>query len=117
MGFWGLVDIANFKCWSCNTTDVWSTESHPGESIAYLITTAVITTIGSLAVTVSPYSPWSSQVCGEYDAGSQLSNQSTNVRDRHTSVYTRGHSLDVPSSVVNTNGLPVSTVVSGDFTL
>ena len=115
---YGATTSATDTYWGCNATYSYPIESHPGESTTYvdLITTAVITTIGSLAVKVSRYSPWSS-VCGEDDAGSQLLNQSTHVLDRHASIDTRGHSLGVPSSVVNTDGLPVSTVVSGDFTL
>lgn len=115
---YGATTSATDTYWGCNATNIYPIESHPGESTTYvdLITTAVITTIGSLAVKVSRYSPWS-RVCGEHYAGSQLSNQSTNVRNKHASVYASGHSLDVPSSVVNTDGLPVSTVVSEDFTL
>lgn len=80
------------------------------------ITTAEISTIGSLAVKVSSFSPWSSSPCGEDDAGSQPSNQSIKVRDGRASVYKRGHSLIVPS-ITQADGLPVSTAVSGDFTL
>ena len=115
---YGATTSATDTYWGCNATYTFPIETHGGESTTYVerITTAVITTIGSLAVKMSRYSPWS-RVCGEQYAGSQLSNQSTNVHDKHTSVYASGHSLDVPSSVVNTDGLPVRTVVSGEFTL
>ena len=115
---YGATTSATDTYWGCNATYSYSIDGHPGESTTFveLVTTAVITTIGSLAVKMSRHSPWSS-VCGEVAAGSQLSNQSTNVLDGHASVYAHSHTLDVPSSVVNMDGLPVSTVVSGDFTL
>ncbi len=90
--------------WGCN-------------SAGYFITTAEISTIGSLAVKVSSYSPWSASPCDENDAGSQLSNQSINARDGRPSVYARGHSLIVPPSITQADGLLVSTTVSGEFTL
>ena len=116
---YGATTSATDTYWGCNTTYSHPIISHPGESTTYVevITTAVITTIGSLAVKLFSYSPWSSRVCGEDDAGSRLSNQSLKVRNRRGLVYARGHSLVMPSSVVKTDGLPVSTVVSGDFTL
>ncbi len=105
--------------WGCEVTSSYPIESHPGESSTYVevMTTAVITTIGSLTVKMSSYSPWSSPVCGEDDAGSQPSIQPTKFHERHASFYARGHSLVVPSSITNVDGLPVSTVVSGDYTL
>ena len=103
--------------WGCE-----STLAHPFEMEGYtssttVYTTAEITTIGSLTVKMSLMSPWSSSPCVDNDAGSQGLNISIRVREEYTSVYARSQSLIVPSSVTQENGLPVSTLVSGDFTL
>ena len=114
------VDYGSTKIyWGCNTTSIGMIEGEPGVSttITYVLTTAEITTIGSLTVKVSSISPWSSSPCLEDDAGVQRSNQSINVRNGYASVYARDHSLIVPSSITQAEGLPVSTIVSGDFTL
>lgn len=79
------------------------------------LTTAQITTIGSLAVKVSSFSPWSSSLCGEDGAVSQSSNQSSH--SAYESVHRRAHSLIVPTPTTKVDGLPISTVVSGGFTL
>ena len=105
--------------WGCNATSSGTIEGEPGVSTTrtYVLTTAEITTIGSLSVKVSSISPWSSSPCLEGDAGSQPSNQSIKVHDKRASIYAREHSLFVPSSVTQADGLPVSTLVSGNFTL
>lgn len=87
------------------------------ESTSTVYTTAEITTIGSLTVKMSLMSPWSSSPCVDNDAGSQGMNHSIKVREEYPSVYTRSHPLTAPSSVTQENGFPVSTLVSGDFTL
>ena len=87
------------------------------ESTSTVYTTAEITTIGSLTVKMSLMNPWSSSPCVDDDAGSQGMNHSIKVREEYPSVYARSHPLTAPSSVTQENGLPVSTLVSGDFTL
>ncbi|CAD6588434.1 MAG: hypothetical protein ASARMPREDX12_003327 [Alectoria sarmentosa] len=109
--------------WGCNALESLSIEDFTGEAgtltTAYTtaeIRTAEITTIGSLTVKISSVSPWSSSPCIKDDAGSQGSNKSIKIRELHASIHTRGHSSIVPSSITEENGLPVSTVISGDFT-
>ena len=105
--------------WGCTSTAIFPNEKQPGEftTETFNITIAEIMTIGSLSVKVSSYSPWSSAPCIEDDAGSQSSNQSLKVRDERASVYARDHSLIAPSSITQADGLQVSTMVSGNFTL
>ena len=105
--------------WGCTTTSSGTIEGEPGVSTTetYILTTAEITTIGSLSVKVSSISPWSSSLCPEDDAGSQPSNQSMKVHGKRASIYAREHSLFVPSSITQADGLPVSTLVSGNYTL
>ena len=78
-------------------------------------TTAHITTVGSLAVKVSDFSPWSTPICDEDKAESQSLNQSSPIS--YASVHRRAHSLIVPTPTTQVDGLPISTVVSGGFTL
>ena len=78
-------------------------------------TTAHITTVGSLAVKVSDFSPWSTPICDEDKAESQSLNQSS--PSSYASVHRRAHSLIVPTPTTQVDGLPISTVVSGGFTL
>lgn len=113
-------DIWTYWAGDCNTT--LTSMSFPGTTMipsTYIapLTTAMITSIGSLTVKRSFFSPWSSSPCIVDDAGSQPSNRSMEVLNEHASVYAHGHSLVVPSSVTQDNGLPVSTTISGNFTL
>ena len=105
--------------WGCNATSTGTIEgeSEVTTTRSYILTTAQITTIGSLSVKVSSISPWSSSPCLGGDTGSQPSNHSINGRDKGPSIYAREHSLFVPPSITQADGLPVSTLVSGDFTL
>ena len=103
--------------WGCESTlaHPFTREDYTSSTTVY--TTAEITTIGSLTVKMSLISPWSSSPCVDDNVGPQGLNNSIKAREEYASVYARGHSLIVPSSVTQENGLPVSTVVSGDFTL
>lgn len=92
--------------WACNQTE---------SSTTNIVITAHITTVGSLAVKVSDYNPGSSSPCDADESGSQ--NQSINARDGYTSVYRRAHSLIVPTAITQPDDLPLSTIVSGHFTL
>ena len=91
-------------------------------SVYPIITTASITTIGSLAVKVSLINPWFSSPCIETDTipqasnGSNGLNSSTELHVRHA-VQARGHTLLIPSSITQENGSPVSTVILGNSTL
>ena len=79
------------------------------------LTTAHITTVGSLAVKLSDFSPWSTPMCDEDKAESQSLNQSS--PSSYASVHRRAHSLILPTPTTKVDGLPISTVVSGGFTL
>lgn len=79
------------------------------------LTTAHITTVGSLAVKVSDFSPWSTPMCDEDKAESQSLNQSS--PSSYASVHRRAHSLNLPTPTTQVDGLPISTVVCGGFTL
>lgn len=81
------------------------------------ITTAMIRKIGTLLVKVYVSDPWSPSPCTESDVMSQGSNGSAKVRDRHATMHARGHTLIIPSSISQKDSLPVSTMVSGNFTL
>ncbi len=98
--------------WACNSTH----RDFSGTTFRDL-TTATITTIGDLSVKVPLYNPWESPPCAENDAGSQGSNASNKIRDRQASVRARDHFLIITSSLTQQEGLPMTTVVSGDFTL
>lgn len=78
------------------------------------IRTAMIRTIGSLRVKVSLSDPWSPSPCTEIDQGS---NRSAEIRDRHATMYARDHTLIIPSTITNKDSLPVTTMISGNFTL
>ena len=105
--------------WGCNVTSTGTIQGEPEVSTttSYFLTTAQITTIGPLSVKVSSISPWSSSPCLGDDTGSEHSNRSINDRDKGASIFAREHSLFVPPSVTQADGLPVSTLVSGNFTL
>lgn len=105
--------------WGCNVTSTGTTEgeSEVSTTRSYIFTTAQITTTGSLSVKVSSISPWSSSPCLGGDTGPQPSNHSINDRDKGASIYAREHSLFVPPSITQADGLPVSTLVSGNFIL
>lgn len=105
--------------WGCKATSTGTTkgESEVFTTRLYILTTAQITTIGSLSVKVSSISPWSSSPCLGDDTGSQPSNRSIIDHDKGASIYAREHSLFVPPSSTQADGLLVSTLVSGNFSL
>lgn len=129
----GLVgDSESGTYWACSAKiPATSTYTYAGAnsansetitSVYPTITTATITTIGSLAVKVSLINPWSPSPCIETDTfprvsnGSNGLNISTEIHVRHA-VQARGRTLLIPSSITQENGTPVSTVVLGKFTL
>lgn len=80
-----------------------------------ILTTAHITTAGSLAVKIPHFSPWSTPMCDEDKAESQSLIQSS--PSSYASVHRRAHSLILLTPTTQVDGLPISTVVSGGFTL
>ena len=73
------------------------------------MTTAKISTIGSLTVKLSAFNPWSSALCPQEDAASHVSEVKVKPR-------APDQSLMIPSSITQKTGSPVS-VVSDGFTL
>lgn len=82
-----------------------------------IITTAQMTSIGSIAFKQSLYNPWTPPACSEETSIPSHSIRHGDIRSSQAFIHARGHSLVVPSSVTQQDGLPVSTVVSGTFTL
>ena len=78
------------------------------------IWTAMIRTIGSLSVKVYISDPWSSSPCTESDVVSQ---GFAETYARNATLHARDHTLIIPSSISHNENLPVTTMVSGDFTL
>ena len=118
--------------WACSakipatsTYTYAGTNSADAETITSVyptITTAAITTIGSLAVKVPLINPWASSPCIETDTFPRVSNISNGLNSStelhvRRAVQARGHTLLSPSSMTQENGLLVSTVVRGNFTL
>ena len=105
--------------WGCNPKTSTFYNPMVGGNVTYTsaTTTAQITTIGSLLVKVPILNPWSSSPCLESGVISQMSNGSIEPRDKHAPINARGHTLITPSSVTQKDGLPVNTVVLGNFTL
>ena len=58
-----------------------------------------------------------SPLCPTRSAESPGFNESFKARALDWHVYARGHSLIVPASVTGKDGLPVTIIVSGSFTL
>lgn len=61
--------------------------------------------------------PWDSPLCPTTSAASPGSISSVNARALDVQIYARGHSLVTPASVTGKDDLPITTVVSGSFTL
>ena len=102
----GATTQSDTTYWACN----WTQSSTTG-----ILTTAQITTVGPLTVKVSSYNPWSSSPCDVDEPGSK--NQSIKAHDGFASVHKRAHSLIIPTAMTQADGLPISTLVSGQFTL
>ena len=106
------MDILTY--WGC-TASTLKTEvlTSQGQLTTWLsrdtIAIAKVTTIGSLSVKVSVFNPWSSLPCSQEDATYQVAKRTAEPRSRM-------QSLNIPPSVTQNNGLPVSTVSDG-FTL
>ena len=98
--------------WGCTTQDSISGPLY--------VTTASITTIGDKSVKESLFNPWHSVACST-NGSSLLSPSPSSNSSLHSSLYqsihARGHSLIIPTAITRNNSLPISTVVSGIFTL
>lgn len=93
---------------SPGTSQVWTTMT----DIQSVITTAQITAINSLTFKIPLVNPWSPPLCiGQ----TSPSNASAPDNAAPNAILARGHSLVVPTSMTQSDGLPISTVVSGDF--
>ena len=92
--------------WACNSTSHYTFALRKMDTTTE-IRTATIRTIGSLSVKVSLADPWSESPCTD----------SAEVHDTHPTMHARGHTLNIPNSVTYEDGLPVSTMTSGNFTL
>ena len=80
-------------------------------------TTAYITQINSLMVKATSYNPWSPPPCPETALSATISNASIGTRSRYASIRARAQSLIIQPSITQSNGLPVSTIILGEFTL
>ena len=92
--------------WDCHTpsTTGWN----------FPIRTAKMATIGSLTFKATLCDPWSSPLSCMGTEGMSSTSKSS---DHFGSIFARGHSLIVPPSETQHNGMHVTTVVSDGFTL
>ena len=114
--------------WACTaqnpTTDILEA-SYVGSTYIWIsamtvrsiITTAQMASVGPITFKQSLYNPWSPPACLSMASSSPKPAASVGAQGLHASIHARGHSLVLPASVTQENGLPVSTVVSGQFTL
>ena len=111
--------------WACSAkAPATSIYTQPGTSpgatetitSAYpMVTTAMVTTIGSLPVKVSLFNPWSSSPCSDADISPRGSISSAELHIRHA-IHARGHNITIQPTTSQHNW-QVSTVVLGNFTL
>ena len=95
--------------WGCTAQD-------PSSGLSY-ITTALLTSRGSITFKEPLLNPWSVPPCVE--TASALPGLSTSIESRtlYPSIHARGHSLVLPPNITQNDGQPASTVVMGGFTL
>lgn len=98
---------------SPGTEQVWTTVMDPQS----IITTARITEVNSLTFKIPLVNPWSPPACAGVTSAIANPSTSTPQSVAQKSIHARGHSLVIGSSITQDDGLPVSTVVSGSFTL
>lgn len=82
-----------------------------------IITTAQMSSIGSVTFKQSLFNPWTPPDCSEPSLASTTSTLRGGLNSSQGLIHARGHSLVIPSSVTQQGQLPISTVVSGTFTL
>lgn len=97
--------VAYETYWGCEGTD------------SSVTTTAYLTTINSITFKASSYNPWSPPPCPERSSQSSAPILSSAVGAEYASIRARAHSLVVQPTITPNNGLPMSTVVLGNFTL
>ena len=127
----GMGDHGEFETgtyWACSAkAPATSTYTQPGTrpgvtetitSVYPIVTTAMVTTIGSLPIKVSLFNPWSSSPCIDPDTSPRNSNGSISSAELHIrrAAQPRAHNITVQFSTSQDNS-PVSTVVLGNFTL
>ena len=104
----GSATESSWIYWGCTTSD--------SASGLNTITTATITYIDHIPYKQHLYNPWTSQPCTGDTSTTSNSSRTIGTDVMQASIYARGHSLILPTTVPE-DGLPVSTVVSGTFTL
>lgn len=98
----------------------WGCTTQNSISGPLYVTTAIITTIGDHLVKESLFNPWYSVACSTNGSSLVAPSPSSNSSlhsSLYRSIHARGHSLIIPTAVTRNNTLPISTVVSGTFTL
>lgn len=97
------------------TQTYWGCTGHlPGDTSLSYIETATMQTFGAIPYKAYEVDPWGGSVaCIETTSTSSAANNFTKVG----SLRARGHSLVIPASISQENGIPVSTVISGQYTL
>ena len=93
---------------------------HTTKTTISIITTAIVDYIGWIPVKIPLIDPWASSPCIEVDSGPRGFNGlnvSTKIHSEQASIQARAHTLIIPPSVTEGSGSPVSTVVSGNYTL
>lgn len=115
---WGTSTTTDIY-WGCQPEITTFYDTRASKSVTYTeaTRTAVIRTIGSLLVKVYLSDPWSPSPCTESNIMSQESSGSVQIRDRHVTMYGRDHTLIIQSSITQADSSPVTTMVSGNFTL
>jgi hypothetical protein len=86
-------------------------------TVQSILTTAQISVIGSITFKQSLFNPWSPAPCIEETSTLSPASVPAGNHTSHAPIRARAHSLLISSSVTQADGLPVSTVVSGSFTL
>lgn len=86
-------------------------------TVQSFITTAQITMVGSITFKQSLVNPWSPAGCIEETSTVSSASVPAATHTSHALIQARSYSLLISSSVTQADGLPVSTVVSGSFTL
>ena len=126
MGYHGEFETGTY--WACSAkTPATSIYTQPGTSpgatetitsVYSIVTTAMVTTIGSLPIKVSLFNPWSSSPCIDRGTSPRNSNGSIRSAELHIrqAVQPRAHNMTV-QLITSQDNSPVSTVVLGNFTL
>ena len=82
-----------------------------------ITTTAYLTTINSITFKASSYNPWSPPPCPENPSRSIAPIPSSAAGGEYASIRARAHSLIFQPTNTQNDGLPISTIVLGNFTL